>query len=165
LSQTGPAAAPRYDAAGTVLSEDDSVTYQIIYSSRATQPMSEADLEAILADARQGNEARRVTGALVYVDGHFLQIIEGDEQTVRRLMAGIAADSRHAEVTVFSEIALDAPMFSSWRMAHVGAGVEQLSAWAELPGTASIESILDELGRAPARASRIAEGLLKALAG
>jgi Sensors of blue-light using FAD len=141
------------------------VTYQIIYSSRATQPMTEADLEAILVDARQGNEAKRVTGALIFVDGHFLQIVEGDKPTVLGLMANIARDTRHADVTVFSELEVEAPMFRTWSMAYLGAGPDDLSAWAELPGATSIGSILEEVGRAPARASRIALGILKALSG
>ena len=37
------------------------------------------DLELILADAREGNAARAVTGVLVYSDGVFLQILEGEE--------------------------------------------------------------------------------------
>jgi hypothetical protein len=52
--------------------------YQIMYSSQATKPMTVAALEEILADARAGNEERNVTGALVYVDGVFFQIIEGE---------------------------------------------------------------------------------------
>ena len=72
--------------------------YQIMYSSQATKPMTVADLEAILEDARSGNEARNVTGALVYVDGVFFQIIEGDKDDVQKLMASIAADSRHHSV-------------------------------------------------------------------
>ena len=53
--------------------------HQIMYSSQATKPMTVTGLEEILADARAGNEARNVTGALVYVDGVFFQIIEGDK--------------------------------------------------------------------------------------
>jgi Sensors of blue-light using FAD len=39
--------------------------FQIMYSSQATEPMTATDLEKILTDARAGNEARNVTGALV----------------------------------------------------------------------------------------------------
>ena len=59
--------------------------HQIMYSSQATKPMTVTGLEEILADARAGNEARNVTGALVYVDGVFFQIIEGGKAAVRDL--------------------------------------------------------------------------------
>ncbi|MDH4051485.1 MAG: BLUF domain-containing protein, partial [Rubrivivax sp.] len=137
----------------------------IIYSSQATAPMSVPELEKILVDARAGNEARNVTGALVYVDGVFLQILEGDESTVRGVMRNIAGDTRHTDVKVFHQAEVDARAFGSWRMAYVNATPEQLSAWAGLPGTATIESILSDLDRDPHRASGIARGMLEALAG
>src|SRR6478735_6655344 len=77
--------------------------YQIMYSSQATKPMTITGLEEILEDARTGNQARNVTGVLVYVDGVFFQIIEGDKDIVRKLMANIASDSRHQSVKVFYE--------------------------------------------------------------
>ena len=56
--------------------------YQIMYSSQASAPMTVAGLEQILADARTGNQARDVTGALVYVDGVFFQILEGEKDVL-----------------------------------------------------------------------------------
>jgi hypothetical protein len=88
--------------------------YQIMYSSQAAQPMTVTALEEILTDARTGNQARNVTGALVNVDGVFFQIIEGDKDVVRTLMANIASDSRHHSVKVFHEAEVDVRAFESW---------------------------------------------------
>lgn len=139
--------------------------YQIIYSSQAVEPMTALSLERILTDARAGNEARNVTGALIYVDGVFLQVIEGDRDVVQGLMASIAKDSRHTHVKVFSEMELSEPTFGSWRMAYLNASPEQMSAWAGLPGATSIESILEGMDSNPQRAGLIARGIIKALAG
>jgi hypothetical protein len=137
--------------------------HQMIYSSQASAPMSISDLEEILVDARSGNEARNVTGALVYVDGVFLQILEGEKETLRRLMRSIAADTRHFSVTVFYEAEVERPMFSNWRMAYVGAQQDQVAAWAGLEGTATIEAILQGMQREPQRTSRVIENILKTL--
>lgn len=126
--------------------------------------MSVADLEEILVDARSGNERRNITGVLVYVDGVFLQILEGDKDTVLDLMCSISADSRHSSVKVFHEIEVDASTFGNWRMAYVSATPEQLAVWAELGGTTSIESVLEDIRREPHRASRVVETILRALA-
>jgi hypothetical protein len=126
--------------------------------------MSVSDLERILADARSGNEAREVTGVLVYVDGVFLQILEGNEDTVRELMRHIAADSRHAAVKVFHEAEVDEPMFGNWRMAFLSATPEQMAVWAGLEGTASLEAILEEVRRSPQWVARVAANILKTLA-
>jgi len=140
------------------------VTYQLIYSSQASRTMSVGDLEEILIDARSGNEKRNITGVLVYVDGVFLQILEGDKETVLSLMRSISADSRHSSVTVFHEVEVEAPTFGNWRMAYLTATPDQLAVWAKLDGTASIESVLDNIRREPRRASQVVETILGALA-
>ena len=61
---------------------------------------------------------RNVTGTLIYVDGVFFQIIEGDKDVVQDLMANIARDSRHHSVKVFYEAEVDVRTFASWSMAY-----------------------------------------------
>ena len=138
--------------------------YQMMYSSEATQPMTVAGLEEILDDARKGNEARNVTGALISVDGVFLQIIEGEKDVVRRLMASIASDTRHRSLKVFHEAEVDTRAFGSWRMADLNPTAEQMSQWAGLPGTATIGELLAEINDAPGAVSRILVSILNTLA-
>lgn len=138
--------------------------YQIIYSSQANAAMTVTDLEQILVDARAGNEARNVTGALIYVEGVFLQIIEGEKATVLDLMANIARDARHSSVKVFHEAEIGQRSFADWRMAYLSATPQQMSVWAGLPGTATIDSILADMQRDPQRVSQVAANILKALA-
>jgi hypothetical protein len=140
------------------------MTYQMIYSSQANSAMTMSDLEAILIDARTGNEERNVTGVLVYVDRVFLQILEGEKETLLQLMRSIAADKRHSGVTVFYEAEVERPMFSNWRMAHIDARPDQMAAWAGLEGTARIEDIAQGIRRDPQRASRVIENILQTLA-
>jgi len=138
--------------------------YQIMYSSQAMKHMTMRDLEVILEDARTGNQARKVTGVLVYVDGVFFQIIEGDKDIVRKLMASIASDSRHQAVTVFYEAEVDLPAFESWSMAYLSPTAEQMSTWLGLPGTATVEELLASVNRDPHRVPRTLVSALKALA-
>ena len=137
--------------------------YQIMYSSEATRPMTVSGLEEILADARTGNQARNVTGALVYVDDVFFQLIEGDKDVVHNLMASIASDSRHQSVKVFYEAEVDVRAFESWNMAYLSTTAEQMSHWAGLPGTATVEELLAEVNRDPRRVPRILVNILKVL--
>ena len=108
--------------------------YQVIYSSRAVQPMGAVELEAILEDARAGNEARDVTGALVYADGVFLQILEGERETLEPLIARIQSDSRHQQMKVFLTREVDERAFDDWRMAYLGTSSEEMSRWMGLEG-------------------------------
>ena len=138
--------------------------YQIMYSSQAVEPMTVTDLEKILTDARAGNQARNVTGALVYVDGVFIQILEGDKDVARKLMASIAKDSRHHSVKVFYEAEVDVRAFEAWSMAYVSPTIQEMSAWAGLPATATVEELLAEVSRDPNRVPRTLVNFFTALA-
>ena len=137
--------------------------FQIMYSSQAKEPMTVADLEKILTDARAGNEARGVTGALVYVDGVFFQILEGEEAVVRNLMAHIASDTRHQSVKVFYEAQVDVRAFESWSMAYLAPTAQEMSTWAGLPGAATVEDVLADVNRDPHRVPRALITALKVL--
>jgi FAD-dependent sensor of blue light len=137
--------------------------YQIMYSSQSTEPMTIAGLENILADARAGNKARNVTGALVYVDGVFFQLLEGERDVLRKLMSSIASDTRHQSVTVFYEAEVSARAFESWNMAYLAPTAQQMSTWAGLPATATVEELLTDVNRDPDRVPRILTNVLNAL--
>jgi hypothetical protein len=137
--------------------------YQIMYSSQATEPMTVTDLEKILTDARAGNEARNVTGVLVYVDGVFFQVLEGDQAVVRSLMANIASDTRHQSVKVFYEAQVDVRAFESWSMAYLAPTAQEMSTWAGLPAAATVEEVLADVNRDPDRVPRTLITALKTL--
>jgi hypothetical protein len=126
--------------------------------------MTVTDLEKILTDARAGNQARNVTGALVYVDGVFFQILEGNKAVVHDLMANIARDTRHQSVKVFYEAQVDARAFETWSMAYLAPTAREMSIWAGLPATATVEEVLADVSRDPDRVPRILINVLNALA-
>jgi hypothetical protein len=141
------------------------MAFQVIYSSQAVAPLSMAELEAILVDAREGNRRRGVTGALVYVDGVFLQILEGPRDVVQRLMASIARDTRHGSIHVFHEAETERPAFGSWKMAYLESSPGQVAAWLGLEGTATVDELMADLHRTPSAATRVVDGILRAVAG
>jgi Sensors of blue-light using FAD len=140
------------------------MTYQIIYSSESATPMQMEDLDEILEDARSSNASQGITGALVYVEGVFLQILEGERDVVEALMGKIARDVRHETVTVLREAEVPAAVFKDWKMAYVSATAEQVAKWAGLSGTADIPEILTDLRQDPHRATQVAQSILSLLA-
>jgi hypothetical protein len=139
------------------------MTYQIIYSSESATPMQMEDLEEILEGARSNNGSKGITGALVYVEGVFLQILEGDRGIVENLMAKIARDVRHETVTILRESEIPTAVFSDWKMAYVSATAEQVAKWAGLSGTAEIPEILTDLRQDPYKATQVAQSILALL--
>jgi hypothetical protein len=138
--------------------------YQMIYSSRATESMTAVALAEILSDAHSGNEARDVTGALVYCDGVFLQILEGEEDVVRSLAQSIASDSRHDSFKMFHEAPVETRVFEYWRMAYVTPSPGEMAIWAGLEGTETIDELMAQIHRDVHRVPRILVSIVAALA-
>lgn len=89
---------------------------QWVYASAASTSFDQADLEALLAKARANNEKVNVTGMLLYHDGSFLQVLEGEEEDVEAIVDKIQVDDRHCNVILLHRGEIDAPNFGDWSM-------------------------------------------------
>jgi hypothetical protein len=136
----------------------------MMYSSQASQPMGEADLEQILVDARTGNDARDVTGALVYADGVFLQILEGEREVLEQLVECIRQDARHSAMKIFQQSAIPERAFDVWRMAYLTPDLAQMSRWAGLEGAGTVDELLEVVHRDRDRVPKILVSIVEALA-
>jgi hypothetical protein len=91
--------------------------HHIIYLSWATHPFSDEQLHALLQQARSHNTQADITGILLYGNGCFLQVLEGEEATVRRLYEHIKCDGRHRDVAAYADKAVTQRAFAEWAMA------------------------------------------------
>ena len=91
----------------------------LIYGSSATSQLTQDDLVDILAVARRNNEKLNITGMLLYSDGNFLQVLEGEEEAVESLLATIRKDSRHAGLMVYVKYPIAERQFSNWKMGFI----------------------------------------------
>jgi hypothetical protein len=104
--------------------------YRLIYRSRdviaqavpdaLTEEGVQRELRAIVASARWHNKAENVTGALMYNGAGFAQVLEGPREVVERAFERIAADPRHADVTVLSFTPSQRRSFPDWPLAFCG---------------------------------------------
>jgi hypothetical protein len=90
--------------------------HHIIYMSRGVRPMNEEELVALLEQARHENERQEITGALVYGDGQFMQIIEGEESVLAALYAKLLQDARHTNVVKLADKQIGQRSFQQWSM-------------------------------------------------
>ena len=72
--------------------------YQIVYASEATNEFSADDIRQLLSVARAKNKIGLITGMLVFCDGQFLQVLEGNDPDVIRTYDRIAGDQRHDNI-------------------------------------------------------------------
>ncbi|MGI4762530.1 MAG: BLUF domain-containing protein [Janthinobacterium lividum] len=90
--------------------------HQLIYTSHATVIMSDASLLALLRWAREWNEQNGITGILLYGDQQFIQVIEGDVETVEYLYGHLLRDSRHYDVVELAYGPIAQRNFAQWKM-------------------------------------------------
>ncbi|HVR76154.1 MAG TPA: BLUF domain-containing protein, partial [Planctomycetota bacterium] len=69
--------------------------FVLLYVSSAVKPFSQPALVKLLEKSHVNNAKRGITGMLLYKDGNFMQVLEGEEEAVRALYARIALDPRH----------------------------------------------------------------------
>lgn len=90
--------------------------YQLIYTSEAVQPLSDRHLTAMLAKARAYNHRQAITGMLLYSDGRFMQVLEGQTDEVELLYQKIKQDPRHRALRVLHQDLVRQRHFSDWKM-------------------------------------------------
>jgi len=90
---------------------------QLVYVSSATEPFTAQQLVELLKKARDKNASQGITGMLLYKDGNFMQVLEGEEDQVRPLYQTICADPRHHGEIVLLEEPITERQFSEWSMA------------------------------------------------
>lgn len=88
---------------------------RIIYVSRASSPLP-LELKDILASSRKNNRVLRVTGAMGFIDGIYLQYLEGEESVVNTLYKRIEEDSRHSAPKILENKAISERAFPNWSM-------------------------------------------------
>jgi hypothetical protein len=91
--------------------------HQIIYMSRVTAALSPSDLVLLLERARQRNEQAGITGALVYGQHQFMQVLEGEQPIITQLYNRILHDARHVAVFKLADKAIAERTFTTWSMA------------------------------------------------
>jgi Sensors of blue-light using FAD len=90
--------------------------FVLTYVSSATRPFSSSDLDELLATSRDNNAGLGVTGMLLYKDGNFMQVLEGEEEDVRALYHKIMGDPRHKGEMVLLEHHAQERQFPGWSM-------------------------------------------------
>lgn len=101
--------------------------HHIIYLSWATTPFSDQQLHELLQQARQHNTQCGITGIMLYGNGYFMQVLEGEQATVHALYERIKQDGRHRDVTAYADKAITQRAFGEWAMAFHHASPQQLA--------------------------------------
>jgi hypothetical protein len=92
----------------------------LIYVSSARQELSTEELTRILESSVRHNTAQHLTGMLLYSNGSFMQVLEGEETAVDETYLRIQQDPRHTGSIVIERAQISARSFGLWRMGFKG---------------------------------------------
>jgi hypothetical protein len=87
-----------------------------IYASTAAAAFRESQIPALLERTRTKNAALGITGMLLFIEGSFFQVLEGDARAVDGLYAAIGADPRHRRITQIIREPIARRSFEEWSM-------------------------------------------------
>lgn len=76
--------------------------FSLIYKSIAKKGLKHEDMKDMMQKASSFNSKHGITGCLVYHNHSFIQLLEGDEKSVRQLFGKISRDERHQEITLLN---------------------------------------------------------------
>jgi hypothetical protein len=93
------------------------VLERIVYVSRAAAGVDDREVFGIIRGAHARNGAEGLTGALIFIDGWFAQLVEGPPAAAGRAFARIAADPRHGPPGLRVRAAALLPLFPGQAMA------------------------------------------------
>ena len=92
------------------------MAYYLIYVSAALADFSDQELKALLESSRIRNSSKGITGMLLYYDGNFIQVLEGEQTSVLELFDAIKEDPRHHHVMKILDGFRDEKKFPDWSM-------------------------------------------------
>lgn len=90
----------------------------IIYFSTSCWLFTPEDINDLLQQSRFWNAQVGITGALLYMHGHIIQVLEGDKPAVEALFERIKKDTRHKQVICVLNQSIEARLFSQWSMGY-----------------------------------------------
>jgi hypothetical protein len=93
--------------------------YQVVYSSLAKDvSLPDGELQSMLTTFRTKNLRLGISGILLHSYGRFLQMMEGDKDTIDGLYARIEKDPRHYDLFRHN-LTFPRRLFTDWSMAFV----------------------------------------------
>lgn len=89
---------------------------QLIYVSEAVQTILDEELDELLKACVFNNRKQNITGMLLYGNGKFMRVLEGEADVVDALVEKISSDKRHTKLNVLVRTPIEQRDFGTWSM-------------------------------------------------
>ena len=109
----------------------------VCYISNAVNLWQHTQLENLFSYTKKQNVLRDVTGLLLYNEGTFVQVLEGEGNIVHSLFSKIKSDKRHNQITLMMDREIDQRLFHSYQTSSIAFGnlkeLKKLKSRVQLP--------------------------------
>ncbi len=92
---------------------------QLIYVSEAQKSLTKLDFNAIIKVAIKNNEEMGITGILIFENGHFFQLLEGEAIHIDNLLSILRKDSRHKNIQIIYDKINSNRLVANWAMSYL----------------------------------------------
>lgn len=92
---------------------------RLIYASKASDRVTQEDIQQIVASAKENNGKSELSGLLCFNRKYFLQVLEGSRSKVNATYRHIMKDPRHTDVVLISYEEIAMRKFEQWHMGYV----------------------------------------------
>jgi len=89
------------------------MNYAICYVSTANNSLEPNEVVEILDQTEARNNQIGIRGFLIYSDGNFFEVLEGDEKIIKDLFINIKDDPRHKDIIVVFEKICEEELFGN----------------------------------------------------
>jgi hypothetical protein len=92
--------------------------------------LSEDDLKKILIKSQANNTVNQLTGMLLYSQGTFVQVLEGNTEDLDETYVKITKDKRHKNIIKLAEGTIEERLFPNWSMGFKAVTTDDISRFA-----------------------------------
>ncbi len=85
--------------------------YAISYFSTQIKNLDPSEVVAILHETERRNDQLGINGLLVYSEGNFFEVIEGEQERILDLYQSICKDPRHKDINLIFNKEVHKPIF------------------------------------------------------
>lgn len=78
--------------------------------------MKDSEIFKIVETAQKYNKPHDITGLLLFIEGAFIQLLEGEESVIKDLYRKISQDERHEQAKSLMQGPIKKRDFESWNM-------------------------------------------------
>ena len=89
---------------------------QLVYMSEAEPGLESSDIFQIVQTSAANNAKDGLTGFLLFRNGVFFQLVEGEQNALHGLLDRLERDMRHRHIRVIDDSEIEARAFAQWRM-------------------------------------------------